>query len=178
MKKQQKILFISGSPRKGNTDFVLAEIFKAVNDVDKELILLREKNIEFCRGCLACHHKPECIIKDEMSEVLRKVKTADILVIGTPNYFDNVSGLMKNFMDRTHPFYKQELVRDKKLILVYVGAGDEEGTKKYLDFAFYGFVKYLKLKLLGTYVFKSLDVGDLKAEKISKEIKDIVKKIN
>lgn len=39
----KKILFISGSPRKGNTEFVLNKIYKAVKG-KKELILLRNKN--------------------------------------------------------------------------------------------------------------------------------------
>jgi multimeric flavodoxin WrbA len=177
MNKPKKILFISGSPRKGNTGFVLTEIFKVVNDADKELILLREKNIGFCRGCLACHNQPKCIIKDDMNAVLDKIVNADILVIGSPNYFDNVSGLMKNFIDRAHPLYKKELARGKKLILIYVGAGEKPGTKKYLDLAFYGFVKYLKLRLLGSYAFQALNVGDLKNKNINKEIEKIVKKI-
>ena len=109
-----KALLISGSPRKGNTDFVLSKIYENISD-DKELIFLREKQIKHCIGCLNCHNKPECVINDDMSEIRKKMLDSDVLIIGTPNYFDNISGLLKDFVDRTHPFYKAGLLKGKKL---------------------------------------------------------------
>ena len=79
---------ISGSPRQGNTDFVLSTIFNEIKD-KKELVFLREQNIKHCIGCLSCHIKPECVINDDMTKIRNKMLNADILVIGTPNYFDN-----------------------------------------------------------------------------------------
>ncbi|MDD4332522.1 MAG: flavodoxin family protein [Patescibacteria group bacterium] len=175
MKQQKKILIISGSPRSGNTEFVLKEIFKKIDGAEKEIIFLRDKKIGICRGCLACHHRPVCAIKDDMNQVLDKMAEADILILGTPNYFDNVSGLMKNFIDRCHPFYREELLRGKKVFLVYVGGGEKQGTTKYLNLAFFGFVKYLKLKLIGVCSFQALKAGELKSENIAKEIEKIIK---
>jgi multimeric flavodoxin WrbA len=178
MKKQSKILFISGSPRKGNTDFVLEQAHKAIDSGNKEMVYLRNENIGFCKGCLFCHKKPKCALKDDMGKILAKMIEADVLVLGSPNYFDNVNGLMKNFMDRCHPLYEKELIRKKKIILVFVGGGEARGTKKCLELAFFGFVKYLKLDMIDSFSFQALERNDLKKKGIAKEIKRIVGKIN
>jgi len=178
MKNKQKVLFISGSPRNGNTNFVLSNIYNSIDTDYKELIFLKDKDVKFCKGCLFCHTKPSCIIKDDMDAILTKMINSDIFIVGTPNYFDNVSGMMKNFMDRCHPLYKKELLRDKKVILIYVGGGKEKGSKKYLNLSFFGFVKYLKLKLIGSYIFQALNPNDLNKKDIKKDISKIVKKIN
>jgi multimeric flavodoxin WrbA len=178
MKKQKKVLLLSGSPRNGNTNFILQKVYDALETENKELILLKDKNIKFCQGCLFCHYQPSCAIHDDMEKILAKMIAADILIIGTPNYFDNVSGLMKNFIDRCHPLYKHELVQNKKIILIFVGGGKKEGTRKSLNGAFAGFVKYLKLKLLNSYSFQALNSQDLSKQVAEKEITKILKKIN
>jgi len=179
MENRQKVLFISGSPRNGNTNFVLSEIYKLIKTYYKELIFLKDKDIKFCKGCLACHLKPKCVIKDDMIGILTKMINSDIFVIGTPNYFDNVTALMKNFIDRSHPLYKKSLIKKKKVILIFVGGGENKGTLKYLNLSFLGFVEYLKLNLLGSYSFQALNSQDLKGKKSAlKEIDKIVKKIN
>ncbi len=175
-----KYLLISGSPRKGNTDFILSKIYKTIEG-KKELIFLKNKNIKNCIGCLSCHDKPECVIKDDMDKIRKKMLNVDVLIIGTPNYFDNISGLLKNFIDRTHPFYKKELLKGKKIFLIMVGGGNSKISKKYLEITMRGFVKYLKLDLIQTYCFKALNPKDVEQnpnsiKQISKIINDIILK--
>lgn len=177
-KTNLKILLISGSPRKGNTEHILSKIYESIQSDSKELILLKDKNIKFCKGCLTCYTKLGCTIKDDMEAILAKISDSDILVLGTPNYYENVSGLMKNFMDRCHPFYEHELIRNKKIILIYVGGGGKEGTKERLDLAFFGFIKHLKLNFVSSYSFEALEWNELGKKDISKEIVKIVEKIN
>jgi len=172
-----KCLLISGSPRKGNTHFVLSKIYEKIK-CEKEQISLKDKNIKHCLGCLSCHNRPECVINDDMKEILSKMLESEVIIIGTPNYFDNVSGILKTFMDRTHPFYKSESLKDKKLILIMVGGGEVESSKKYLEATTYGFVKYLKFNLIGSYCFQALNPNDLKQNSPDNQINEIVKKIN
>ena len=103
-----KVIAISGSPRKGNTEWMLNKLLERVaeNGADVELILLRKKDIKLCRGCLTCEaggndRQGTCKIKDDMNEIYPKLLEADCLVFGTPAYFELVSGLLKNFLDRT-----------------------------------------------------------------------------
>lgn len=173
-----KVLLISGSPRKGNTDFVLSTIYNKL-DNNKEIVFLRDKEIKHCTGCLTCHNKPQCILDDDMTELRSKLIDADIIIIGTPRYFDNISGLLHDFIDRTHPFYKAESVKGKKLILIMVGGGKIESSQKHLENNMYGFVKYQKFNLVGSYCFQGLKQNDLEQnpETIPK-IDEIIKKVN
>ena len=103
-----KVVAICGSHRKGNTEWMLKKLLERVaeNGAEVELILLRKVNIKMCLGCLACEEGGKdrpgiCKIKDEMNVIYPKLLEADCLVFGTPAYFELVSGILKNFMDRT-----------------------------------------------------------------------------
>ena len=115
-----KILLINGSPRgkRGNT-YIMAEAFlKGAEEAgaETEQILLSKKAIKNCKGCFWCWLKTpgKCVIKDDMEPILEKLKEADILVFATPLYVDNVTGLMKNFMDRILPLGEPYQVKDEK----------------------------------------------------------------
>jgi multimeric flavodoxin WrbA len=107
-----KVVGICGSPRKGNTEWMLRKLLEgaAREGTDSELILLREKDIRTCDGCLSCEaggkqQKGKCRIQDDMQEIYPKLVEADGLALGTPVYFEMLSGLLKNFIDRTCPIW-------------------------------------------------------------------------
>lgn len=174
----KNILLISGSNRNGNTNYLLKKIQEKVNN--SEIILLNEYNIEYCKGCLACHKIDKCIINDDMKEIINKIVNADLIIFGIPNYFDNVTGLFKNFMDRLHPLYKSESIKNKKIIFIFIGGGKEEGTKEEMNKSVKGLVKYLKLKVIRDYSYKALKVNDVEEqnEKINSMLNDIINVID
>jgi multimeric flavodoxin WrbA len=107
-----KILGICGSPRKGNTEWMLRKFLEAASKAgaETEIILLKDKDIKWCSGCLSCDtggkdRKGVCKIQDNMQQILPKMVEADGIAMGTPVYFEMVSGLLKNFMDRTCPIW-------------------------------------------------------------------------
>ncbi len=172
-----KVLLVSGSNRRGNTEYLLLKLKGVIKN--SELLLLREKKIEFCKGCLYCHNKENCIIKDDMSSILDSIKASDYIIFGVPNYFDNVSGIFKNFIDRLHPLYKSEKIKNKKVIFLFIGGGKVSGTATAMHEAIKGMVKYLQLDVRKEYSFQALNINDMKeekdiVEKFSKEIKDLV----
>jgi multimeric flavodoxin WrbA len=174
----KKILLISGSPRKGNTEYIISRL-NGVVEGDKTVILLREKTIERCRGCLACHYKPECLIKDDVMELINQILVADILVIGVPNYFENVAGLMKDFIDRLHPLYKTKIIKDKRVVLFMVGGGKAPGNQEVLERSMQGFIKHYGVKLVAAFGFQALNPGDLGAYPENEiKILEMVKVIN
>ncbi len=124
------IIAICGSPRRGNTEFILKRILTKAGElgVKTGLVLLREKRIEFCDGCLSCDASGKCNIRDDMQIIYPKIEEADLIILGSPNYFSNVSGMMKNFIDRMHPFYKDAKLKDKKIVGVVVGASNKIET--------------------------------------------------
>ena len=109
-----KILGISGSPRRANTDFLLEEALQAAEAggrVVTERVYLRDLEIKFCIGCFRCFDKNPnpygCQVhRDSMDEIIPKLKECHGLLIATPVYFGQVSGQMKTFMDRTEPLHR------------------------------------------------------------------------
>lgn len=169
----KKVLLINGSNRIGNTDYILRTIHERIKN--SELISLRDKNIEYCRGCLACHKSNRCVINDDMNETISHIVDCDLIIFGVPNYFDNVSGLFKNFIDRLHSLYKSEELANRRIIFIYVGGGNEEGTKNVLHQSVSGFIKYLKLNLMREYSFKALYPKDMENQK--EKLQDVIKEI-
>jgi multimeric flavodoxin WrbA len=107
-----KVIGICGSPRKGNTEWMLRKLLEAIagSGVETELILLRDLTIKGCDGCLSCEmcgkeRKGYCRINDDMQQIYPKLLEADGWALGTPVYFELLSGLLKNFMDRTCPIW-------------------------------------------------------------------------
>ncbi|EEG76660.1 flavodoxin family protein [Dethiobacter alkaliphilus] len=104
-----KILAINGSHRKGkNTaemlNTVLAEA--EAQGVETELVELMDYEIKECISCNKCLFKPECSIKDDdMDKLYEKMREADGIVFGSPVYFSNVTGRMKDFIDRSRPLH-------------------------------------------------------------------------
>ncbi len=125
-----KFLAVCGSPRKGNTEAMLNEFLRGAKSAgaETELVLLRRLNIKHCGGCKSCKQTGECHIKgDDMQALYAKLLSADVLVFGSPNYFDNMSGLMKDFFDRTVPlYYVGERLKGRRAALVGVGGSTSE----------------------------------------------------
>jgi multimeric flavodoxin WrbA len=106
------ILGICGSPRKGNTEWMLSTLLAAATAAGAvtDRVLVRERTIEPCRGCLACEKRDKngrgaCVIDDDMRDILPRLLAADVIVLATPGYMGLLSGQLKTFLDRTCPVW-------------------------------------------------------------------------
>lgn len=101
------ILGISGSARKnGNTSLMVCRALEGARKVEgvyTEFLDLSGMHIQNCLGCQVCRaQKSLCIaIKDDMEKIYPKLISCNALILGSPVYFGDVTGLMKTFMDRT-----------------------------------------------------------------------------
>ncbi|MEF2560727.1 MAG: flavodoxin family protein [Eggerthellaceae bacterium] len=103
-----KILAINGSHRVGQNTATLLQIAldeAAVLGAETEMVDLAELDIEFCAGCNRCLGKQMCSISDDMDELKQKMLEADGIILGSPDYFSNVTARTKNFIDRTRPLH-------------------------------------------------------------------------
>ncbi|MBW6440526.1 flavodoxin family protein [Patescibacteria group bacterium] len=118
-----KIIAICGSARTGNTEFVLKRILTEAekHGLATDLILLKDKRIEYCNGCLTCELTKSCNVRDDMQMIYSKLDDCDTIIFGSPTYFDNVTGLMKNFIDRLLPLFSDKKLSGKKLYTVAIG---------------------------------------------------------
>jgi len=103
-----KVIAINGSPRKNwNTATLLQKALEGVKckGADTEIINLYDLNYKGCTSCFACKRKGSkfighCAMKDDLTEVLEKILECDILLLGTPIYFGNITGEMQCFLER------------------------------------------------------------------------------
>jgi len=115
-----KITVFNGSPHgeRGNTNVIVEEFLKGAVKAGAEVenIFLVKKHIEHCLGCSNCWVKTpgRCIINDDMKELLEKFISSDIVGFATPIYFDSVTGIMKNFIDRLIPLVDPHFKKDER----------------------------------------------------------------
>lgn len=80
-----------------------------------DYVLLSKNEIKHCTGCLSCWIKTPgvCIHKDDMVELMAKYLASDMVVIATPLYVDNVTGMTKVFLDRLIPIVDPHFEEDE-----------------------------------------------------------------
>ena len=128
----KKVVIITSSLRPNSNSDLLAESFKqgaleAGHEV--ELISLKSKKLDFCRGCMACQKLGRCVIQDDANPIMEKICEADAVVWSTPTYYYTMSGNMKTLIDRCNAlFCKDYKFRD--VYLLVTAAEDEEYTPK------------------------------------------------
>ncbi|HUW95613.1 MAG TPA: flavodoxin family protein [Anaerolineae bacterium] len=107
-----KVLAINGSPHggKGNTALILDPFLEGLRDAgaDVELVCTRDLDINPCLGCFGCWIKTpgQCVQKDDMAELLPRLREADLWALASPLYFDGPSAPLKNVMDRMTAFLR------------------------------------------------------------------------
>ncbi|MEN4017932.1 MAG: flavodoxin family protein [Methanobacterium sp.] len=100
-----KIIDFDSPRKKGNTYELtrrVEERMKQLGDVEFEYVFLKDLDLKTCLGCQVCFNKGEelCPLKDDRAMLEEKMQNADGVIFTSPNYVFNVSGLMKNFIDR------------------------------------------------------------------------------
>jgi len=158
--KSTKILSICGSPRKGNSEAIALKIQQLLKEkgVENEVVLLREKKINHCLGCVEyCNQKQECRIQDDMAEIMGKMEKVDGFVFISPNYFNMPTGLFKDFIDRCSIFFtanQLEQFRKKKAIVICVGAAAPEETDICTNNVVSNFCKIMEMQVVGQKSFQ------------------------
>ena len=62
---------------------------------------------------------------DELDAVLEKIEAADVLVVGSPVYWHNICGSVRNVLDRFYGKVAQGSLSGKKLFFIFQGAAPE-----------------------------------------------------
>lgn len=131
----KKVLIISTSLRGGSNSEILAhQCERGAKDAGLavEYISLKEKNIQYCIGCLACQTTGKCVILDDVAEIMKKVKEAESIVFATPIYYYEMSGQMKTLLDRLNPLYPTDYAfRNIYMIATAAEGGKETFAKAY-----------------------------------------------
>mgnify|MGYP002693523864 CR=1 FL=1 len=169
----KEVLILSSSARIGSNSEKIAESFlKGAQDNGHhvELIRLANRSIGFCRGCLSCQKTKTCVVKDDMVEILEKMKKADVIALATPIYFYEMSGLLKTFLDRTNPLFRQTF-KFRDIYFFATAADNEEGTFDQAIAGLTGWIEcFPKTRLAKTIVVGGVtDIGDIERHPALKE---------
>ena len=153
------ILGICGSGRKEGNSGALVEAVLAGAGIPSETIWLIDQNVGYCTGCMRCAVEGNCWQQDGMTELYRKMIDCDAMVIGSPCYYGDVSGLIKSMMDRSIALgymgigkeseiemHGRKPLADKPAVLVAAVAG--HGVDRALE-TMQSFVTFGEMNLIG-----------------------------
>lgn len=90
-----KTLLISGSPKPdGNTAQLIRECAKVIQEqgVEAEVVSFADMKIESCTACGKCSETGECNIADGLNEIIKKLRSAQGFIVGSPVYFGTARG--------------------------------------------------------------------------------------
>lgn len=122
-----QVLILMSSPRKnGNTDQLSDAFIKSASEKGYSIEKIYVKNLEIktCLGCNACQKIGQCVLKDDMQDVYKKMLEAEVIVFASPVYFYTFNGAMKVLIDRT--FAIEKTIHDKDFYLLSTGLAPTE----------------------------------------------------
>ncbi|MEW5816750.1 MAG: flavodoxin family protein [Spirochaetota bacterium] len=101
-----RVLGICGSPRKGNSYFLLNHALEGALEVNPEVVItetytIKGKTFLPCIACSYCaEHEGECIQKDDFEGLRDLWLKADVILYSVPVYHMSIPGQLKCFIDR------------------------------------------------------------------------------
>lgn len=134
-----KVVALLGSPRPKGNSATLARRFLARAEEQGYKSIVHELGALTYKGCIACSacktSHEDCVLRDDLTQVLADVAAADVLVLATPVYFGDVTSQLKGFIDRTFSYFTPEyrtsatpsrLSPGKKLVFVQTQGNPDE----------------------------------------------------
>ena len=91
----KKVLVVSTSLRgNSNSEILAKECERGAKDAghEVEFVSLRGKDIRFCIGCMTCQKTGRCVLKDDVAEIMAKVKESEVIIFATPIYYYEMCG--------------------------------------------------------------------------------------
>lgn len=110
-----RILFINGSSNKTGNTAQLAE--KLLGDRKYETLNLTDYRI----GSYGQNFSD-----DELDIVISKMKEADVIVIGSPLYWHNICGSVRNVLDRFYGLVSEKDLKGRDMYFLFQGAAPEK----------------------------------------------------
>lgn len=133
-----KNLFMNGSPNKnGNTAALAKALFQG-----KEYETLNLT--DFVIGSYG-QELPE----DQLDEVIARMEAADTIVIGSPLYWHNICGSVRNVLDRFYGKVQEEQLRGKKFYFLFQGAVPEKWMLEAGEYTMKRFAGFYGMKYCG-----------------------------
>ena len=168
-----KILALNGSPRKGsNTDLLVDQILKGSKRGKhiNEKLYLYDYEISPCRDCRDCKKGDYvCTLNDGMKKIYPIMEKADLIIFGTPNYWNGPTAKTKLLIDRMRPFVPSKKLKGKKWVIVSPSAEGPKSCRLLVKMLRLS-CDYLGMKFAGKVLVKAYEKGEiLKNQKAMKK---------
>ena len=103
----KKIIAINASPRTvWNTATLVREAARGAEGEGAEVMVYDLYQLEAFQGCVSCfgcklpQNLAKCIRKDGLTAILEEIRTADGLILGSPNYLGNATAAFRALYER------------------------------------------------------------------------------
>ena len=132
------ILFINGSPNKeGNTarlaeKLLVGKEYKSLHLVDYRLYSYGQKFED-----------------DQFAEIVDAMEKAEVIVIGSPVYWHNMSGSVRNLLDRFYGSVSQGALSGKKFVFLFQGAAPEKWMLEKAEYTMSRFARMYGMEYVG-----------------------------
>lgn len=142
------ILFINGSPNKSGNTAKLAE--KLMDGRAYQTLNLADYKV---------YGYGQNFEDDQFAEIVERMKAADTIVIGSPVYWHNMSGMVRNLIDRFYGPVPSGALKGRKFVFLFQGVAPEAWMMEKAEYTMSRFAKMYGME----YVGMAADSGEAKA---------------
>lgn len=133
-----KIVSLLGSPRStGNSATIARHLLQTTAGLGAETQTFELNRLAYrgCQACYACKQgREDCVLNDDLTEVLAAVQAADAVVLATPVYYGDITAQLKGFIDRSYSYLVPDYLTNpqpsrlssKKLVFILTQGQPEE----------------------------------------------------
>lgn len=159
----QKVYVISGSSRdNGNSELLMQ---KAVENIPHKIIKLREYQIQPIKDVR--HNGVFENQQDDYYQIIEEMLSYQHILFVTPIYWYNVSGMMKDFIDRwteslrSTQYNFKEAMKDKTFYLIVVGANPDKSKANPIIEQFKYLTQYFSIPFGGAVIGSADKPGEI-----------------
>jgi multimeric flavodoxin WrbA len=130
--RRKRVLGIIGSPRHGgNTEALVDEALRGAKEAGAsvERVFLDRLDIAPCQACDRCAVTGECTQRDDMANLLSKMRRSHVWVLGTPIYWKGPTAQFKTFLDRWYGIKKTEFDEKRAILVLPVGETEADDAR-------------------------------------------------
>lgn len=132
------ILFINGSPNKeGNTVRLAKKLLAGREYWSLHLVDYR------------LYSYGQNFEDDQFEEIIGEMKKAEVIVIGSPVYWHNMSGSVRNLLDRFYGPVSQGELSGRKFVFLFQGAAPEKWMLERAEYTMDRFARMYGMEYIG-----------------------------
>lgn len=151
--KTEKILFINGSPNRNGNTASLAKVL--LESKEYKTLNLTDYRINFYGQTLE---------GDQFDEVFKKMKEADVVVMGSPVYWHNLCASVRTLLERFYGPVEPGSFKGKRFFFLYQGAAP---TKMMIDDGEYTMSRFAEMY---GFTYEGTATSKSEAKKLSEKL--------